>query len=49
MKQNSPYYSSGSKGCFFTLKLFFLTMKLFSHNETNLIHNEIILLRKVSL
>ena len=27
MKQNSPYYSSGSKGCFFTLKLFFLTMK----------------------
>jgi len=49
MKQNSPYYSSGSKGCFFTLKLFFLTMKLFSYNETNLGHNEIILLRKVSL
>lgn len=47
--QLTGYYSSGSKGCFFTLKLFFLTMKLFSYNETNLIHNEIILLRKVSL
>ena len=30
-------------------KLFSLTLKLFSHNETNLGHNEIILLRKVSL
>ena len=31
------------------MKLFFGTMKLFSHNETNLGHDEIILLRKVSL
>lgn len=31
------------------MKLFFGAMKLFSHNETNLSHNEIILLRKVSL
>ena len=30
------------------MKLFFGTMKLFSHNETNLGHDEIILLRKVS-
>ena len=47
--ENSPYYSIGSKGCFFTLKLFSWTMKLFYHNETILGHNEIILLRKVSL
>ena len=32
-----------------TMKLFFFMMKLFSHNETNLGHNEIILLRKVSV
>ena len=31
------------------MKLFSLTMKFFSHTETNLGHNEIILLRKVSL
>ena len=32
-----------------TMKLIFVTMKLFSHNETNVGHNEIILLGKVSL
>ena len=37
------------RAVFFTLKLFSWTMKLFSYNETNLGHNEIILLRKVSL
>ena len=31
------------------MKLFYGTTKLFFHNETNLGHNEIILLRKVLL
>lgn len=45
----TPYAISLWSHMGFMLKLFFLTMKLFSHNETNLGHNEIILLRKVSL
>ena len=40
-KQNSPYYSHGSKGCFHAETILF-------DNETFL-HNEIILLRIVSL